>query len=352
MGYSASRISNSGSFGSAYRGSRSLGEYAREGERESYNTSSLAFEFEGDSVAAAALPAAAIPKRYIARSDRRDTAMFRGLDETAFRRGRKGSTTFSFILHLCIIAAVLYIGLLFHVPQVRTAQTQLTPLHFTLYDPPPPVMPVDTVKAPTGGGGGGAHEVVPPKAAPMPKVVVPRPVPMAPRIIQIEHPKLAYEPTGPVRLEDNTKLASIGMPNSPQVTMASQGSGSQSGFGFGMGGGFGAGKGSGMGQGSGGNYGGGVMTVGGGVSAPQVVHSVEPDFTDQARRADFQGTAAIQLIVDSQGNPQDVHVVKHLGMGLDERAIEAVRQYRFKPAMFQGHAVAVQMVIEVEFRLH
>ena len=94
------------------------------------------------------------------------------------------------------------------------------------------------------------------------------------------------------------------------------------------------------------------MSVGGGVSAPQVIHSAEPEFTDDARRADFQGSAAIQLIVDAQGNPQDIVVLRHLGMGLDEKAVEAVRQYKFRPAMYQGRPVAVQMVIELDFHLH
>jgi TonB family protein len=62
--------------------------------------------------------------------------------------------------------------------------------------------------------------------------------------------------------------------------------------------------------------------------------------------------ASIQLIVDSQGNPQNVRVTRHLGMGLDEKAVEAVKQYRFKPANYQGHPVSVQMIIEVDFRLH
>jgi TonB family protein len=94
------------------------------------------------------------------------------------------------------------------------------------------------------------------------------------------------------------------------------------------------------------------MSVGGGVSAPVVIHSVQAEFTPEARAADFQGNVSIQLIIDSQGNPQNVHVVRHLGMGLDEKAVEAVKQYRFKPAMYQGHPVAVQMVIEVDFHLH
>jgi TonB family protein len=102
----------------------------------------------------------------------------------------------------------------------------------------------------------------------------------------------------------------------------------------------------------GGGYGGGVMSVGGGVSAPQVVHAVQPEFTPEARQANYEGSISIQLIVDSQGNPQDIRVTRHLGMGLDQKAIEAVRQYRFRPAQYQGHPVAVQMIIEVAFHLH
>ncbi len=94
------------------------------------------------------------------------------------------------------------------------------------------------------------------------------------------------------------------------------------------------------------------MSVGGGVSAPVVIHSVEPEFTAEARSANFQGSVTIQLIVDSAGNPQNVRVTRHLGMGLDEKAIEAVRQYRFKPAMYEGHPVAVQIVVDVDFHLH
>jgi TonB family protein len=94
------------------------------------------------------------------------------------------------------------------------------------------------------------------------------------------------------------------------------------------------------------------MSVGGGVAAPQVIHSVEPEFTQEARQANLQGSVSIKLIVDSQGNPQDIRVTRHLGMGLDEKAIDAVRQYKFKPAMYQGHPVSVQIVIEMNFHLH
>jgi TonB family protein len=155
-----------------------------------------------------------------------------------------------------------------------------------------------------------------------------------------------------VKIPDSPNMPNLGMAQSPQIMLASQGSGSGSGFGQGMGGGIGVGHGAGAGVGSGGGYGGGLMSVGGGVSAPVVTHSVEPEFTETARSANYQGTVSIQLIVDSQGNPQNVHVVSHLGMGLDEKAVEAVRQYKFRPAMYQGHPVAVQMVIDVGFHLH
>ena len=141
------------------------------------------------------------------------------------------------------------------------------------------------------------------------------------------------------------------MTQSPQIALASQGSGSGSGFGQGGGGGIGSGHGAGVGPGSAGGYGGGIMTVGGGVMAPQVIHRVEPQFSDEARRTKYQGNVSIQLIVDAQGNPQNIRVIRHLGMGLDEKAIAAVRQYKFKPAMFQGHPVPVQIIIDVDFHL-
>jgi TonB family protein len=94
------------------------------------------------------------------------------------------------------------------------------------------------------------------------------------------------------------------------------------------------------------------MSVGGGVSAPVVLRSVDPEFTEQARQANFQGSVTLALIIDASGNPQNVRVTRHLGMGLDEKAVAAVQQYKFKPAMYQGHPVAVQIVVDVDFRLH
>jgi TonB family protein len=155
----------------------------------------------------------------------------------------------------------------------------------------------------------------------------------------------------PIKLPD-AALPDLGVPQSPQVAFASQGSGSGSGFGTGSGGGMGSGKGNGIGAGEGGGYGGGLYHVGGGVSNPILVYAPDPEFSDEARRAKYQGVCVVGLVVDAQGNPQRVRIVRPLGMGLDEKALEAVREYKFKPAVFQGKNVAVEVNIEVNFRIY
>lgn len=313
-----------------------------------YNRSSLALDVEQDGAAVAWQPMPRLVPRPAAPDPLSPNAfLLSGADLLAFKKDRK-SKAISFVLHAVVIGGVLWWGMAAH--QAAAANdTVVTPIKFTLFDPPPPAMPVAKVMG--GGGGGGEHHMVAPVKAPLPKVVQPVHM-LPPQIAMVERPKLAVEPSRQVNMQVSTNMPNMGMPDSPQIALASQGSGAHSGFGEGMGGGIGIGHGSGTGIGGGGGYGGGVMSVGGGVSAPVVVHSVEPEFTEDARKSNLQGTVSIQLIVDAQGNPQDVRVVHPLGMGLDQKAVDAVRQYRFRPAMYQGHPVAVQMVIEVDFRLH
>jgi len=263
-------------------------------------------------------------------------------------KGDKTSNLVSFVIHVVAITLILTLAMKVHSNMV-IQPTNVTHVDFTLTVPPPPIaMPVARVQG--GGGGGGAHQVAPPTKG-NPPVVAKNQI-LAPQILRIDHPKLGVEPTAMVKMESNSQLTNLGITDSPQIVLASQGKGGGSGFGSGLGGGLGSGRGVGAGPGSGGGYGGGLMSVGGGVSAPQVVHSVEPEFTDDARRANYQGNVSVQLIVDSEGNPQNVRLVSHLGMGLDEKAIQAVKQYKFHPAMYQGHPVAVQIVIDVDFHLH
>ena len=97
----------------------------------------------------------------------------------------------------------------------------------------------------------------------------------------------------------------------------------------------------------------GLYRVGGRVLAPVPRNSVMAVYTDEARRAKLQGVALVSVIVDVQGNPQNAQIVRGLEMGLNEKALEAVRKYRFKPAMLDGKTpVPVMITIEINFRLY
>ena len=97
----------------------------------------------------------------------------------------------------------------------------------------------------------------------------------------------------------------------------------------------------------------GPYKIGGRISAPVVKHSVMAQYTDEARRAHYQGVCFIGLTVNPQGKPRNIHVVRALGMGLDKKAMEAIKQYKFKPALMDHTTpVPVQITIEVDFRLY
>jgi periplasmic protein TonB len=206
-----------------------------------------------------------------------------------------------------------------------------------------------------GGGGGGSHDLVDPTKGHLPKI---DPQPQAPPMVPlIEKPKLVVDSAinvqKDIKLPDNPLLPQIGVHTSPNVTLESNGQGTGGGMGTGAGGGLGSGTGNGYGPGSGGNTGGGVYRVGGGISAPVAINAPEAEFSDEARRAKYQGEVMISLIVDAQGNPQNPRVVRPLGMGLDEKALEAVRKYKFKPALKDGrNPVPVMVTIAVNFRLY
>ncbi len=94
-----------------------------------------------------------------------------------------------------------------------------------------------------------------------------------------------------------------------------------------------------------------VSRVGGGVSAPALVYKVEPEYTEEARSAKLQGTSTLSLTVDTSGHAVDIVVLRPLGHGLDEKAMEAVNRWRFRPGMKDGKPVEIQAQIEVNFRL-
>jgi len=98
--------------------------------------------------------------------------------------------------------------------------------------------------------------------------------------------------------------------------------------------------------------GGGTYHIGGGVRAPIVLKEVDPEFSEEARKQKFSGNVLVGLIVDEQGNPVHVRVMRGVGLGLDEKAVEAVRQYKFKPAMKDGKPVKVELSIDVRFEIY
>jgi periplasmic protein TonB len=122
-------------------------------------------------------------------------------------------------------------------------------------------------------------------------------------------------------------------------------------MGSGRGGGVGPGSGPGFGPGSGGGMGGGVYKIGGGVSSPSLIFKVEPEYSEEARKAKFQGTVLLYVEVDEKGLPRNIRVIRPLGLGLDQKAIEAVEKWKFSPGKKDGKPVAVQAQIEVNFRL-
>ena len=193
------------------------------------------------------------------------------------------------------------------------------------------------------GGGGGQHDLGPVTQGRLPKLAAVQLVaPKAPPMIA---PKLAVEPS--VVVQPDLKMATNSMPNigAPNSSLKGFSMGDERGVGIGEG------YGNGIGPGSGGNVGSGLFHVGGGVLAPVVITEVDPEFSEEARKAKFSGSVEVYLIVDEMGRPVNVRVARGVGMGLDEKAVEAVKQYRFKPALRNGKPVKVDLFIDVNFTI-
>jgi periplasmic protein TonB len=259
----------------------------------------------------------------------------------------------SVIFHVIVIGLIIG-GTIFGHQVVQKQQQQET---VTLIAPSPDsyALPV-AKKIVSGGGGGGDHDRIQAPKGALPKPALEQITP--PQIVlHNEHPKLAVAPTvvvpPQVRLAEN-HMPNLGVPSNAPLPSAppSNGIGASGGIGSGSGGGVGVGHGAGVGAGSGGGIGGGVYKVGGGISAPEAISTPDPEYTEDARNAKTQGTCILWLIVDDHGNPRDIRVVRGLGHGLDAKAIEAVKQWRFQPAEKDGHPVNVQISVEVGFRLY
>jgi periplasmic protein TonB len=206
-----------------------------------------------------------------------------------------------------------------------------------------------------GGGGGGDRDKLQASKGRLPKQSMEQFTPPM-VVVRNEHPKLPMDPT--IVVPPQVHLTQPNMPNlgDPLSHLPSgppsNGIGSGGGIGSGNGGGVGSGEGPGFGPGRGGGTGGGVFRVGGGVSAPKAIYSPDPEYSEEARKAKYQGTCVLWLVVGPDGRPRDIKVSRTLGLGLDEKAIEAVKTWRFEPAMKDNKPVAVQINVEVSFRLY
>lgn len=204
-----------------------------------------------------------------------------------------------------------------------------------------PYIPMKVGKGgPSGGGGGDASKLkasagTPPKAAKQqftPPTVLPQ-----------QKSKLMIEPTVVADLR-TPPSAQLGDPLSKLMTPSN---------GVGVGGGIGSGSGGGVGSGHGGpGVGPGIFHVGDGVSAPRAIYTPEPEFSEEARKAKYQGVVVLNIIVGTDGRVHNPRVVRSLGMGLDEKALEGVKTWKFDPSKKDGRAVAVEMNIEVAFNLY
>jgi len=203
-----------------------------------------------------------------------------------------------------------------------------------------------------GGGGGGDRSPLPASKGRLPKLA-PRQFTPPVAVITNPNPKLIMEPTIVVPPDTNVPQVNMAQFGDPlaRIGPPSNGPGSGGGIGSGSGGGVGPGRGPGYGPGEGGGFGGGVFRAGGGVTAPVVTYKVEPEYSEEARKAKFQGTVLLYIEVNERGLPQNPRVIRALGMGLDEKAIEAVMKWRFQPGRKDGKPVTVAAQVEVNFRL-
>ncbi|HYW46152.1 MAG TPA: energy transducer TonB [Bryobacteraceae bacterium] len=264
---------------------------------------------------------------------------------------QKKSFMMSTGFQMCVVGVVFALSFVKPVQQAaKNAVTLIMPLDIDPYQPK--LAPKKNVMS--GGGGGGDRSPLPAAKGQRPQFALRQFTPPQ-QVIANPDAKLTMTPTliGPPELNaalPNNNMNQWGDPLA-KLGPASNGPGSGGGIGSGKGGGIGSGNGAGLGPGEGGGVGGNVFKVGGGVSAPILLHKVEPEYSEEARKAKYQGTVLLYIEVSPDGKATNIRVARSLGLGLDEKAIEAVKQWKFKPGYKNGTPVTVAATIEVNFRL-
>ena len=199
------------------------------------------------------------------------------------------------------------------------------------------------------GGGGGNHDPVQASRGNLPRASLDDQIVSPTVIVPKELPKLPMDET--VVIAPDIKLpqgGQIGDPTSQFSKILSNGPGGPNGIGPGCCNGIGPSTGPGVGNGPPGPYPAGTL----GLTMPEVIFNPEPSFSDEARKSKAQGIVLLMVVVGKDGHPYDIRVRQSLGMGLDEKAIEAVTRWRFRPATLNGQPVATQIAVQVDFRLY
>ena len=206
--------------------------------------------------------------------------------------------------------------------------------------------------APHGGGSGGERNTIRASRGTPPKFSDQQ---LAPPVIVVHSPTARLQVNSTVLGPPDLKLPQsnqLGELLSPNLTMPSNGTGSEGGIGSNRGTGVGIGIGAGVGTGSGGGCCTGIYTPGNGIRPPRALYDPEPDYSEEARKVKLQGSVVLSLVVDATGHPRNVKIARSLGMGLDEKAIEAVEKWKFTPGMKEGYPVATRVEVEVNFHLY
>ena len=260
-------------------------------------------------------------------------------------------------LHVGMFAAVVFLTTIGLTPAAATAvNTQVEPMRLVFVALP----------GPGGGGGGGGlrQQAPPPKAereghramsSPLPVRQPPKPIEAAPDPPEPKPEPLKAERlpivVAPIIAVPADARSRSGVLDQTTVQNDSRGPGSEGGVGTGRGTGIGEGEGTGVGPGSGGGTGGGPYRPGSGIEAPKLLREVKPDYTEDARVRHLEGEVVLEIVVRRDGSVGDLKLVRGLSGGLNERAMAAVRQWRFSPARRLGAPVDVIVEVAVEFKL-
>ncbi len=249
-------------------------------------------------------------------------------------------------IHAAVFALVLIVPLFWHFSaptEAKNKNLDVTPLDISPYISK---LPAGATKA-GGGGGANDHTLTPPTKGKLPKFKWTQFTPPQ-VVIQNPNPKLAMDPAllGPPDLKvPSPNMSNFGDPLASALSDS---------LGHGNGTGIGSGSGGGLGPGEGGGTGGGAFRAGvNGVGVPVCLYCPTPQYSDEARKAKYQGTVVLQVTITTDGRAVNISVVKGPGLGLEEKAIEAVKSWKFKPAVGpSGKIVATIVPIEVTFRLY